>query len=160
MPSHKPAASLSVVTVDTVGSTDRSQFTHMHHRDLLLSALKYLKPSKHVLESDVHSAALILWLENTKIRQYPIEDHKILSGFRSASWDDAFHQARLPGHSLPAVVNIRRIVTFTVANFIAVFEGYTMPNCKTVWIKILSCNNGLAIELCHQLGIPGPGRQI
>lgn len=67
MPSHKPAASLSVVTVDTVGSTNRSHFTHMHHRDMLLSALKYLKPSKHVLESDVDFGTLILWLENTKV---------------------------------------------------------------------------------------------
>ena len=45
----------------------------MHHRDLLLKALKYPKPSNTLLDNDVEFATLILWLENTKVcRHLPL----------------------------------------------------------------------------------------
>ena len=95
----------------------------MQHRDLLLQALKYPKPSKTLLDNDVEFATLILWLENTKvrrhfplalqsvlcmpgpilvavadgmqIRQYRIDDRKDLSDFQSSEWERSFHKVRL-----------------------------------------------------------------
>ncbi|KAA6422174.1 MAG: uncharacterized protein FRX49_07925 [Trebouxia sp. A1-2] len=64
----------------------------MHHRDLLLKALKYPKPSKNLVEDDVNFASLIVWLENTKVRQYSIEDRKALSDTRNPSWDGVFRK--------------------------------------------------------------------
>ncbi len=42
----------------------------MHHRDLLLKALKSPKPSKNLIEDDVNFASLIVWLENTKVERH------------------------------------------------------------------------------------------
>ena len=39
----------------------------MHHRELLLSALKYPKASTALLQNDGEFAALVIWLENTKV---------------------------------------------------------------------------------------------
>ena len=41
----------------------------MHHRDLLLKALKYPKPSQNLVEDDVNFASFIVWLENTKVER-------------------------------------------------------------------------------------------
>lgn len=39
----------------------------MHHRELLLSALKYPKAGTDLLKDDANLAALVIWLENTKV---------------------------------------------------------------------------------------------
>ena len=39
----------------------------MHHREFLLSALKYPKASTASLQNDTDFAALVIWLENTKV---------------------------------------------------------------------------------------------
>ncbi|KAL3140101.1 hypothetical protein ABBQ38_004381 [Trebouxia sp. C0009 RCD-2024] len=64
----------------------------MHHRELLLSALKYPKAGTDLLKDDADLAALVIWLENTKIRQYSIEDRKVLSDIRTVSWESSFQQ--------------------------------------------------------------------
>ncbi|KAL3153990.1 hypothetical protein ABBQ32_013545 [Trebouxia sp. C0010 RCD-2024] len=64
----------------------------MHHRELLLSALKYPKAGTDLLKDDANLAALVIWLENTKIRQYSIEERKALSDIRSVSWESSFQQ--------------------------------------------------------------------
>ena len=39
----------------------------MHHRELLLSALKYPKAGTDLLKDDADLGALVIWLENTKV---------------------------------------------------------------------------------------------
>ena len=39
----------------------------MQHTELLLSALKYPKASTALLDNDKEFAALVIWLENTKV---------------------------------------------------------------------------------------------
>ena len=46
----------------------------MHHREVLLSALKYPKAGAALLENDVEFAALVIWLENTKVSQFRAVD--------------------------------------------------------------------------------------
>lgn len=64
----------------------------MHHKNLLLSALKYPKAGSGLLDNDKDFAALVIWLENTKIRQYSIEDRKGLANIQNPSWDTSFQQ--------------------------------------------------------------------
>lgn len=85
----------------------------MHHRDLLLKALKYPIPSKNLIEDDVNFASLIVWLENTKVRQYSIEDRKALSDIKNPSWDGVYRKyvedvqcpTALEASSKPAVLD-------------------------------------------------------
>lgn len=39
----------------------------MHNRELLLRALRYPKADTALLDNDAEFAALVIWLENTKV---------------------------------------------------------------------------------------------
>lgn len=61
----------------------------MSHVALLLRALQYRHPDCN-LSNVQEFRSLVLWLENTKIRAYRVEDRKGLADIQSTSWGAAF----------------------------------------------------------------------
>lgn len=64
----------------------------MPHRDLLLKALNCQISSSKRLNEPQQFAILVLWLENTKIRQYPVDDRKMLSQTSNSAWLDCYRK--------------------------------------------------------------------
>lgn len=56
----------------------------------LLSALAYPKAANFNHQDEPAFRALVAWLENVKIRHYPVAERKALGDVKSASWPDAF----------------------------------------------------------------------
>jgi len=153
--------------------------SHMHHRDLLLKALKYTKPSKHLLEDNAEFATLVFWLENTKVQlPYPTKKPHVrslmhayyalrLTRFRR-SVSTASKTARNCQTSishLGTLVSRRSaidkkqllalITPVTSVHITAVYGRLAVPFGLPVWIK--SCSPRLAAQLCHRSGVSRPG---
>lgn len=58
----------------------------------LLRSLKYPKVENVDMHNHAHYRALLVWLENTKIRQYPIDGRSQLNSQQHDDWDKAFHK--------------------------------------------------------------------
>ena len=56
----------------------------------LLRALGYPKADGFAIDDPAHFRALFVWLENTKIRAYPIDGRKQLQSPEAATWHAAF----------------------------------------------------------------------
>lgn len=57
-----------------------------------LRSLNYPQSDDFDITSPAHIQSLILWLENTKIRQYPVDGRAQLQAPNSAEWHKAFEQ--------------------------------------------------------------------
>lgn len=84
----------------------------------LLKALGYPKADGFAIDDPSHFRAMLVWLENTKIRQYPIDGRKQLQSSDAAQWEAAFAkyladlECPVPGASRAAV--LRWLLTHAV----------------------------------------------